>query len=505
MPDLPEETLQIGASRPPLLVDDLPSPEQVFHVPRLDGKTILRYVLGPSMIALGVSIGSGEWLLGPLAFARYGFMGVGWLVTISAVLQTCYNMEAARFTLATGEVPSVAFLRIPPGRWLWAPVTLGMIYLGWIWGGWASAAGQSLYALFAGQPADMSNPLQLETVRLLGIGLMFLSLGLYLFGRKIERTLEVFNTFAVWFVLAFLTVLAVALAPLSSWGAALASLVTPAPVPAGMDITLLGAIIGYTGFGAGFNFMLINYYRDKGYGMGHKVGFIGGLIGGERSQVRASGVTFRESAENTRAWGRWWRFLALDQWGIFFTGAMLGMLIPGLLVSALAAAPGAAQPTTANMPIYAASELGRLYGPWLFYLTLAVGAFTLFKTQATVLEMLIRNTADAAYSLFPRLEVITGGDLRKVYYPLALAFVLLISVIIHLALPTELLKISANMANLAAIIFPLAVLYLNARLPRPARLTWWSTLLLLLNVLFFGFFFVNFLSVLLSGSPLVSF
>jgi len=499
------ESIQIGVSRPALPLDDLPTPEEVFKSPQLDWKNIIKYVLGPSMIALGVSIGSGEWLLGPLAFAKYGFMGVGWLITISAILQTLYNMEVARFTVATGEVPSVAFMRLPPGKALWVPLTLIIIYLGWVWGGWASSAGQSLYALIAGQAPNMKDATQLETVRLIGIGLMVLSFIMYLFGKKIERTLEIFNTFAVWFVLAFVIIVAIAIVPLTEWGTALASAIIPASIPKGMDVTLLGAIIGYTGFGAGFNFMLINYYRDKGYGMGHKVGFIAGLIGGDKSEVKTSGVTFRENEKNTKQWNRWWRFLAMDQWGVFFIGAMLGMFIPSLMVAHLATSPGAAEASSANMPVYAATELGRLYGPWLFYVTLAVGAFTLFKTQATILEMLIRNTADAAYSMFPKLHEWTGSDMRKFYYPVALAFVIVIGIIIHLALPTELLKISANMANFAAIIFPAAMIYLNSKLPKPAKAPWWSTVALIINVLFFGFFFVNFLVVFTTGNPLIKF
>jgi hypothetical protein len=34
---------------------------------------------------------------------------------VSAVLQTFYNVENARYTLATGEVPIVGFSRFPPG------------------------------------------------------------------------------------------------------------------------------------------------------------------------------------------------------------------------------------------------------------------------------------------------------------------------------------------------------------------------------------------------------
>jgi len=36
------------------------------------------------------------------------------------------------------------------------------------------------------------------------------------------------------------------------------------------------------------------------------------------------------------------------------------------------------------------------------------------------------------------------------------------------------------------------VIYLNRQLPKPARLKWWSYVALLLNVVFFGYFFINF-------------
>jgi len=498
------EVLQIGVSRPALPLEDLPTPEEVFQAPRVGFKVLITRVLGPSMIALGVSIGSGEWLLGPLAFGRFGFIGLGWLITLSAILQTCYNVENARYTLATGEVPVVGFTRTPPGMLFWAPATLFVIYLGWIWGGWASAAGQSLFALFSGRTFDTANPAELETVRFIAIGLMILSLVVYLFGKKIVRTLELIDTFLVFFVLATLVILAVVFAPASLWGTMLASVVVPGALPRGIDATTLGSIIGYTGFGAGMNFMLINYYRDHGYGMGHRTGFFSGLIGGERKEVLASGVTFRESESNARTWKRWFRFLVIDQWVVFFVGAMIGMFIPSVLVVALTRSPGAALPTTANMPVYAATELGKQAG-WLFPFVLFLSALILFKTQTTILEMLIRNTTDTAIAMSARLRAWIAGEPRKFYYLLAIGFIVLISFIIHLALPTELLQISANMANLASLIYPLVLIYLNRKLPRPARARWVSNAVLVANVLFFGFFFLNFVALQVAGKSLIQF
>src|SRR5688572_7212659 len=239
------EELQIGVSRPPLPLSDLPTPEEVFGVSRFNAWTVIRLVLGPSMIALGVAIGSGEWLLGPLGFARYGFMGLGFLVTMSAVLQTFYNIENARYTMATGEVPALGFSRMPPGLRLWIPLTFAMMCLVWLWGGWAATAGQSIFALFAGRTFDRSSPQELLQVRIIGIALLLLSLVLYLFGRKIARTMELVDTVMLLFILASVFVLAIVFAPAALWGTMLVSTVTPAALPRGIDATALGAIIGF--------------------------------------------------------------------------------------------------------------------------------------------------------------------------------------------------------------------------------------------------------------------
>jgi hypothetical protein len=284
-----KDTWQIGVSRPELPIDDLPTPEEVFKVPRISKKILFATVLGPSMIVLGAGLGSGEWLLGPLGFAKYGFMGIGFLVTISALLQTFYNVENVRYIMATGEVPVVGFARTPPGKKLWVPLTLIFIYLSLIWGGWAAAAGQSIFTIFAGRTYDAGQPGELELVRIIAIVLLFLSLSIYLFGKKISRTLEIIETTAVLCILAVVIILAIIFTPAHLWTTMLVSIVTPAALPEGIDATILGSIIGFTGGAAGMNFLTLNYYRDHGYGMGHKIGFFSGVFGGQSQAVRPSG------------------------------------------------------------------------------------------------------------------------------------------------------------------------------------------------------------------------
>jgi len=497
-----ETGYQIGVSRPALAVEDLPTPEEVFHVKRIGVMELIFIVLGPSVIALGLAVGSGEWMLGPLAVGQYGFKGIGWVILISVVLQTFYNVELARFTVATGEPPIVAFGRTPPGYFFWIPLTVFSFSLALMLGGWAVSAGSSLFALFMGR-ANL--PQELEIVRGLGTFLLATTVLFVLFGRSIERTLEICLAIFLTFILTSLVLVTIAVVPLDYWGQALASLVAPAAPPRGTDPSLLGALAGFAGLIAGLNFMCIGYYRDKGYGMGHKTGHISGIIGGEKTNILPAGKLFREDAKNARVWKRWFRYLLIDQWGIFFTGCMIGMVAPCVLVGYLSSLPGAEHPERASILVYAAFQLGEQYGPVLFGWALLMGFFILYKTQIVILEVLTRNVTDAVYGVSPRFRAWIGHDPRRFYYPWMFVLVVIIGIMVHLALPVDLIVISANLTNLASMIFPLVMIYLNRKLPKPAKITWWSYLVLGANVVFFGFFFVNFVVVQLTGAPMVRF
>lgn len=500
----PVESYQIGVSRPPLPVVDLPTPEEVVGRPRITRGVMISSIIGPSLIALGVSIGSGEWLLGPFNFAKYGFVGIGWIILVSAVLQVLYNVELARFTVATGEVPIVAFGRIPPGLLLWVPLGIALFFMAFIWGGWAAGAGDSAFALINGRVKDAENAGEVTQARLYAVGLLALAFTITLFGRRISRTLELANWVMIGFVLITVILMAAIVVPLGVWGEAIASLVTPAAPPAGSSATDLGALAGFTALAAGLNYFIIGHYRDKGYGMGHRAGAIAGLVGGHQREMLTSGVTFPDNERNNRLWNRWFRLILLDQWGVFFVGAIVGILVPSTLVGYLARASGTV-PTTADMPTFAASQLQASHGDFFFYLALVIGLLILFSTQLVVFESLVRIVTDAGNGTSGAFQRMTRGDPRRFYYPFMAVLFLVIAFLIFQALPLELIRISANMSNLAAMIVPFGVIYLNRRLPPAARIRWWGILALLAMVVFFGFFFTNFAVEFTTGSPLVTF
>jgi hypothetical protein len=493
-----ERTQQLGVSRPPLAVEDLPEPEQVFGVSKIGPRELFMYALGPSLIALGISIGSGEWLLGPQAVGQFGFVGIGWVILISALLQTFYNVEISRYVMATGEAPVVGWGRVPPGYLLWAPLSVFIIIFAFIAGGWAAAAGQGVYALVHGEIA----PSGAEEPRIWAIALLVLVFLLTLFAKRIHRSLELANWVMVGTILVGLILIDLFIVPFDLWWEGIRGFFTPAAPPEGITATQLGALAGFTALASGLNWYVMGHYRDKGYGMGYRTGYLGGLRAEERA-LRDNGTTFTDDAANAARWKRWHRLLIADQWGVFFIGAMLGMLLPTILMAHAVELSGE-QPTTATVPTFVASALDAEYGRGMFYITLFIGVLILFSTQLGIFEAMVRVTTDASHANSPRLRRLIEGDPRRFYFPFMFILLVAISIILHLALPVSLVQWSANMSNLGALIFPFLLIYVNSRLPRTARPKWWHTVLLLVNVVFFGFFFVNFISDLF-GDPLVTF
>src|SRR4029453_3465524 len=82
-----------AGSLPPWEVADLPAP------PPYSLRNALR-VAGAGAIILGISIGSGEWLIGPAVTAQFT-AALLWVATVSILLQWIFNEEVSRSTLST--------------------------------------------------------------------------------------------------------------------------------------------------------------------------------------------------------------------------------------------------------------------------------------------------------------------------------------------------------------------------------------------------------------------
>jgi len=160
---------------------------------------------GPGVILLGASIGSGEFLLGPAVMVKHGFTLL-WIAGIAIVLQTLFNTELMRYTIATGEPVLTGFMRTKPRSsfWAWFYVVLGFLQLGWP--AWAGTAAGAIFFLFAKRLPEAADA---NMVYICGVATYLVCFSILLVGKRIERTLEVLNWILIAAIMRFFAVCSV--------------------------------------------------------------------------------------------------------------------------------------------------------------------------------------------------------------------------------------------------------------------------------------------------------
>src|SRR4030095_14970280 len=266
----PRQVVEAGRL-PPWEVAKLPAP------PPYSLRNAVR-VTGAGAIILGISIGSGEWLIGPAVTAQFT-AALLWVATVSILLQWVFNEEVSRYTLYTGEPIMSGFMRTKPGPvfWGWFWSILGFIQYGWP--GWAASAATAIVAaLIGGIPGpDMSG-----TVRFWGYVTFFASLALLLLGKKVEQALEYAEWFMVAWIIVALLLLGIVFTSLNSWLTVITGFLGGGAyfirdtksgmlvglLPTGADWFILAGFAAYAGAGGLGNCCISNWVRDKGAGKG---------------------------------------------------------------------------------------------------------------------------------------------------------------------------------------------------------------------------------------------
>src|SRR3712207_8698702 len=116
-------------------VRDMPEPPASF-----------RHVIGPGIVAAGVGMASGEFILYPYIASQVGLVFV-WAAFVGLATQYFLNMEIERYTLATGETALTGFSRF----WRhWGLVFAILAYFADIWPGWATSSATLVTYLVGG-------------------------------------------------------------------------------------------------------------------------------------------------------------------------------------------------------------------------------------------------------------------------------------------------------------------------------------------------------------------
>jgi hypothetical protein len=234
---------------------------------------------------------------------------------------------------------------------------------------------------------------------------------------------------------------------------------------------------------------LTNWARDKGYGMSSIVGFIPAAVGGKKVALAHTGSTFEPNASSLERWRGWWRIVRVDQWGVYFTGAILGMMLPALLYVTFVPAGSDIRGLgiAAALAQAVATQKGAIFGGVIAVL----GVWLLFKTQLDILEAMTRAITDILWTGSSRIRAWRGGDVRVVYYTVLAVITAWGILALRLTQPIILLALSANMAGIVFIISSLHLLYVNTRLlPVELRPPLWRRLALVALAIFYGLFLV---------------
>jgi hypothetical protein len=443
-------------------------------------------LIGVGTILLGTAIGSGEWLLGPAVTAKYG-AALLWIASMSIIMQTIWNQEMVRYTVATGEPIFTGIMRTWPGPKFWGPVYALLLVFQVGWPGWAITGATAITAAFKGSipTADDSG-----TVLAWGYATFAAALIIFALGKKVERTLELAEGLMVAWILIFLIIVAVFFCSAAAWATVWGGFIGlgGTPIPERSDWLLLAGFAVYAGSGGITNGTTTNWIRDKGWGMARMSGYIPSAIGGRKVPLSQVGKTFPLTPEGLERFRGWMKFVKFEQTVVFGVGCFLGMSLPAIMTVQFVP-PGTELGAGWGAAVHQANGIARVFGSTAWFLTLLNGFWILFSTQLGVTDTFTRTVTDIAWSASPRIRKLVGEDVRRIYYALLIVFALFGMWAINQAQPITLIIIGAFIAGFNTVVLGIHTIVVQRKfLPPQLRMSAWRTAVLVAMVLTFTFF-----------------
>jgi len=445
-------------------VRDMPEPPSNF-----------RKIIGPGIVAAGVGMASGEFILYPYIASQVGLVFV-WAAFVGLATQYFLNMEIERYTLATGETALTGFSRY----WRhWGLVFAIMAYFANIWPGWATSSATLVTYLVGGSVV----PIAIGMLLLIGIVLTMAPV--------VYQALEKIQMVKVAAVLLLIVVASIAVIGASTW-ADTPQIVTEAGLPADeLGFALLLGALAFAGAGGGQNLCQSNWIRDKRFGMGAYVPQIVSPVTGHPEAAPSTGFVFEPTEENLSRWRRWWRFANTEQLTTFVLISFLTILFTSLL--AYATVFGREGLASDISFLQAEGDvLNDTVGGWFGTFFWIIWAFSLFAAALGIVDYTSRLGADVLKTAYFK-----DANESKIYFGLVWGLVLIgVGVLLSgLDQPLVLLVIAAVTGGLMMFIYSALLLLVNKRtLPkaiqpgagRIAALVWSFLLFGFLSVLTFN-------------------
>ena len=488
--------------------------DEVPRVPRL------RDVVGPSVIALGMGLGAGEFLLWPNLIAVNGF-SIWWLFWVGVMTQFVVIGEIERWSLATGESIFAGMGRMsrrPFWPWFFLVATL----VSFSWPGWAAeSADFTRVAINALAGRDVIAHWQPVALAMLAFIWAALALSQIVYN-ALER-------FEIALVLIFFPLLFVALIAGGVVPADLAALAkgavsigsAPPRLLAGDQFPTLLIAVAYAGSGGTLLLAQSLWVRDKGFAMSAHQGRIAGIRGRDEP-LEERGFAF--SAERDVALRRFQSWMKLAEKELFWTFAVLIIVSVVITTLLVAATIGTGRDDLAGdltaMVLAQAEVLRGRGGIGLEIVFLLGGALVLFSTQVGIVDTVTRITGDIFHHrVGRRTRTLT---LKRSFLGFLTVFVaasmgiVVLSWIGGAALgalqPDFLVHIAGPFTIASMYCFAIVVAVLNTSyLPEPLRMPRWKLVGMYWAVVLWGWFSAEQISrsiiehgLGLSGSPVTS-
>ena len=426
-------------------------------------------LVGPGIVAGGVGLSSGEFVLWPFIASQVGLVLL-WGALVGVVTQFFLNMEVERYTLATGETAVTGFNRF----WKhWGLVFAVLAYFANLWPGWAISSATLASYLFGGSPTLIA----VVSLLVIGFSLTFAPV-VYV---ALERL--IFVKVAAVLILVVLGA-AFAIEP-ESWRALPEGFASIGTIPDGLSVALIFGAIAFAGSGGAQNLCQSNWIRDKGFGMGQYVPRLVSPVTGAPEAKDATAISYRfePTPTNMERWRSWWRFANIEQVFSFVLVTVVTIGLTSLLAhSTLFGEPNL--PNNVSFLKIEAEQLQRTVAPWFGVLFLAVGAFSLFGSAMGIIDYTSRLAADVLKTTYTR-----GASESRLYFWLVWGMVGLGCTILlaGMSQPITLLVVSASTGGTIMFLYSFMLIALNRKmLPSAIRITPFRTATLVWSTLLFG-------------------
>ncbi|MEK6439327.1 Nramp family divalent metal transporter [Pseudonocardia sp. T1-2H] len=424
-----------------------------------------RYV-GPGIVAAGVGLASGEFILFPYIASQVGLTFV-WAALLGLITQYFLNMEIERYTLATGETAVTGFSRL----WKhWGLVFAILAYFANIWPAWATSSATLVTYAFGGNAAVIA------VVILVLVGLI-LTLAPIVYN-ALEKA-QMVKVAAI--VLLIVVGALVAIGP--AWADTPQILTRPGFPVAELGFALLMGALAFAGAGGGQNLVQSNWIRDKGFGMGHYLPKIVSPLTGEAEARGRVGFVFPPTEQNLAHWRGWWRFANREQLLTFVLISFVSIVFMSLLAYATVFGNGSVTNDISFLQVEGRVLMGSV-GTWFGYFFWIIGAVALFTAALGIVDYTSRLAADVLKTMY-----FPGASESKLYAGLVWGLVIIGILVISVGFsqPLALAVISACTGGTMMFIYSGLLIAINRKmLPKPIRIGGFRAAALIWSFLLFG-------------------